>query len=349
MKNNDQSGPRLFEFFPDLADNIGYINLETSRSPVQQLSNLGHENLWIKRDDIVSTVYGGNKVRRLEFVLADAINKGKDRIVTMGAIGTNHGLATAIFCNRLGLKCTLLLFDQEITPYVRQNLALFHRYGAEIIYLKTIIRMSADYYITSRLKYPGAYFLYAGGSSPIGTLGAVNAALEFAEQVEQGQCPAPDFVICPTASNGTMAGLMLGFMFAGLDTQVIGVRVGMKKFGPLQFNTPGTVARMIKSVHKLMKKNSKMVPKLKFSKPVIIDDYFGGGYGRPTPEGNAALKIFEQKENIKLDPVYTGKTCAALLDFIKQPGRAEDTVLYWHTFNSVDFSKATQEPTLSSS
>jgi D-cysteine desulfhydrase len=110
------------------------VRLETSPSPVQRLEHLGHGNLWIKREDILSTVYGGNKVRKLEFVLADAIEKHRDRVVTLGALGTNHGLATAIFCQRLGLGCTLLLFDQPVTSYVRRNLLLDHKYGAELVH-----------------------------------------------------------------------------------------------------------------------------------------------------------------------------------------------------------------------
>jgi D-cysteine desulfhydrase len=338
MRSSDASQPALFDRLPELSGRIPWVNLETSPSPVQRLENLGHDNLWIKRDDVLSSVYGGNKVRKLEFVLADAIAKRKDRVVTMGALGTNHGLATAIFCRRMGLDCTLLLFDQPVTSYVRRNLLLAHHYGAELVYLKGVIRMGLDYYLGSRLRYRKACFLWAGGSSLLGTLGAVSGALELAAQVEQGLCPAPDYVICPTASNGTMGGLMLGFMLAGLETRVVGVRVSMKNVGPLPLNTPGTVTRMAKFVQRLIAKHASSMPDLKLEKPLLLEGYCGDGYGWPTPEGNRALELFREREGIELDPVYTGKTCAALLDFIGQPGHAGDAVLYWHTYNSIDHS-----------
>jgi D-cysteine desulfhydrase len=230
-----------------------------------------------------------------------------------------------------------------VTSYVRRNLLLAHKCGADLIYSKGVIRMGVDFYLKSRLKYRRARFLYAGGSSPLGTLGAVSGALEFAAQVEQGLCPIPDYVICPTASNGTMAGLSLGFMLAGLETRVIGVGVAMKSLGPLPLNTPGTVVRMMKSVHGLMARHSSSIPEARFEKPLILENYCGDGYGYPSTAGNRALEIFREREGIALDPVYTGKTCAALLDFIKEPGRADDTILYWHTYNSIDHSQEAQE------
>jgi D-cysteine desulfhydrase len=335
--------PALFDRFPALAGRIPWVRLETSPSPVQRLEHLGHGNLWIKREDILSTVYGGNKVRKLEFVLADAIEKRRNRVVTLGALGTNHGLATAIFCQRLGLGCTLLLFDQPVTSYVRRNLLLAHKYGAELVHSKNLIRIGIDYYLASRLSYRRACFLYAGGSSLLGTLGVVSGALELAGQVEEGLCPAPDYVICPTASNGTMAGLSLGFALAGLPTRVIGVRVSMKRFGPFPLNTPGTVLRMMKNVHRLMASYVPSIPEPRFERPHLLEDYCGEGYGRPSPAGNRALEIFREREGIALDPVYTGKTCAALLDFIRDPGHADDAILYWHTYNSIDRSREAQE------
>lgn len=335
--------PALFERFPELCGKIAWVRLETSPSPVERLRHLGHGNLWIKRDDILSTVHGGNKVRKLEFVLADAIARRKQRVVTVGAIGTNHGVATAIFCRRTGLACTLLLFDQPVTSYVRRNLLLAHAHGAELVHAKGVIRMGADFYFGARLRYRRACFLYAGGSSLLGTLGAVSGALELAAQVEEGLCPAPDWVFCPTASNGTMAGLSLGFALAGLETRVIGVRVSMKNVGPLPLNTPGTVLRMMKSVHRLIAKHAPSLPERSFEKPVLVQDYCGPGYGVPTPEGNRALEIFREREGIALDPVYTGKTCAALLDFIREPGRADDAILYWHTYNSIDHAEEARQ------
>jgi len=331
--------PAIFKCYPDLGDSIDYINLDTMPSQVHRLDNLGHGDLWIKRNDKLSTVYGGNKVRRLEFVLAEVLEKRKSRVVTLGAIGTNHGLATAIYCKRLGIKCKLILYDQEVTPYVRENLRLYHKYGADMVYAGNMINAGRRYYLDQRLRHPMSYFLYAGGSSPIATVGSVNAAFEFKEQLDRGDMPAPKYVICPTASNGTMGGLMLGFALAGIDTTVIGVRVGVDRWGPMEFNTPRTVKSMIRRVYKVLKRSSKMIPDVTVPEPVMLNDYVGKGYGYVTQESLRAVEIFKEKENIKLEPVYTGKTCAALLDFIKDKDRSNDTVLYWHTYNSVDLSE----------
>lgn len=343
MSSTESARPALFDRFPDLEGKIEWVRLDSSPSPVQQLQHLGHESLWIKREDIVSNVYGGNKVRKLEFVLADAIARHRERVVTIGALGTNHGLATAIYCRRLGLACTLLLFDQTVTSYTRRNLLLFHRHGAELVHSKSVIGMGLDFYLKKRFAYRNACFLYAGGSSTLGTLGAASGALELAGQVERGLCPAPDYVFCPNGSNGTMSGLILGFMLAGLKTQVIGVQVGMTHVGPVPIVSPGIILKKVKTVHRFLAGLSPSIPELEFEKPMLLGGYCGDGYACPTPEGNRAIAAFLEHENITLDPTYTGKTCAALLDFIKDPSHSGANILYWNTYNSIDHSKDAQE------
>ena len=137
-------------------------------TPVHPLKRLGLENIWIKRDDQSSPVYGGNKIRKLEFILAAAGQKKIRHLVTVGGIGTNHGLATAIFCDQLGIKCTLLLYYQPVTECVKHSLLLLGQFKVRLIYRKTLWRTMMNYYGIFRLKYPGAYFVYPGGSSTIG-------------------------------------------------------------------------------------------------------------------------------------------------------------------------------------
>ncbi len=334
--------PILFEKYPGLGRNIPWMPLDTSVTRVERLSGLGHENLWIKRDDTLSPHYGGNKVRKLEFILGEVLQKRVKRVVTIGGIGTNHGLATAIFCSRLGLACTLILFDQQLTPFVRHNLRLFYHYGADIIYHPGMYYTGLHYYLLQRLMHPRAYFLPAGGSSLAGTLGFVNAAFELVRQVEAGEMPRPDYIFCATASNGTLAGLSLGFALAGFKTTVAGVRAGIDRIGPVQFNTPAAAAALMKGVYGLMKRNCRDIPELRIEPPLILNDYVGAGYGIPTVKGLAAVERFREEAGIKLEPVYTGKTCAAVLDFIKETSHAHDTVLFWNTFNSVDLSRESE-------
>ncbi|HOD14749.1 MAG TPA: pyridoxal-phosphate dependent enzyme [Spirochaetota bacterium] len=332
------SVPALFERYPGLEGSISRISLGDFPTPVQQLKGLGHCNLWVKRDDLSSPLYGGNKVRKLEYILGDVMRRGKREVVTIGGIGTNHGLATAIYCRRLGLDATLIVFDQPVTSFVRQNLLLFHKHGARLVYAKNITAAGARFYITERLRRPDAYFLYAGGSSPLGALGFVNAAFELKKQIDGGMVPSPRYIICPLGSNGTMAGLSLGMLLAGVPARVIGVGVTQARLGPLHLATAQTVRSLMRDTLRLLRRACPGVPEVKIGEQRVIHDYFGGEYGLPTAAGIDAMRLFREKEGIKLEPTYTAKACACLLDFIKEPACADDAVLYWHTYNSADLS-----------
>lgn len=334
---DSENYPILFDYFPGLAESVSWTRLG-SPTPVHRLKHFHHDSLWIKRDDKTSESYGGNKVRKLEFLLGDVIKKNMPGVVTIGGIGTNHGLATAIYCRQLGLSCTLLLFHQPVTQYVRQNLLLFHKYGAELVYKGGVLKTGLYYYLAQLTRYRNAYAIYAGGSSPTGIVGFINAAFELKKQIEEGQLPMPDYIICPLGSAGTLTGLALGVKLAGLSSRVIGVRVTYSRLGPFQLATAKTVQALMEKTYRYLKGHSREIPDITISAPVILDDYFGDGYGYPTRAGMEALERFREHENIKLEPTYTAKTCAALLDFIGDSSHANDRILYWHTYNSVDLS-----------
>ena len=173
----------LFQKYPELVRKLPQLELGNFPTAVHPLQRLGIENFWIKRDDQSSPDYGGNKIRKLEIILAAACQKKIRHLVTAGGIGTNHGLATAIFCDQLGIKCTLLLYYQPVTESVQQSLLLLGRYKARLIYRKTLWRTMVNYFGIYRLKCPCAYFVYPGGSSTIGNIGYVNAAFELKNQI----------------------------------------------------------------------------------------------------------------------------------------------------------------------
>ncbi len=325
----------LFKAFPKLGQRAPYLWLDTEVTPVQRLAGVWPGGLYVKRDDLVSKAFGGNKVRKLEFALADAIKQGKTKVATMGGIGTNHGLATAIFAKKLGLDCDLYLFPQFVTEYARENLKLMHYYGARLILAENMAAMGVRYYLAGLID-RSAYFIYAGGSSPLSTLGLVNAAFELKAQIEAGQAPEPGYIFCPTASNGTLAGLSLGVQLSGLKSKVVGVRVGAAKMGPLHLNTMKTVKSMQRKTLELMNRLDPSVPKIEARPPRLLDEYIGEGYGFPTEEGNRALARFRDKGEIYLEPVYTAKTCAALLDFIDIENGKAGPYLYWQTNSSAD-------------
>jgi len=336
----------LFQKYPELGRKLPQLELGDFPTPVHPLQRLGIENFWIKRDDQSSAVYGGNKIRKLEFILAAAHRRKARHLVTLGGIGTNHGLATAIFCDRLGLKCTLLLYYQPVTGNVKQNLLLLAKSRARLVYRKTLWRTVLSYYGIYRLKYPAAYFVYPGGSSAIGNIGYVDAAFELKNQIDQGILPEPAVIFCPLSSGGTLTGLLLGVQLAGLNTQVIGVRVMPAHLGPFQACTPQTVEKQIRHTYGYLKKKCRDLPHISIRVPEIITDYLGSGYGSPTRAGSKASRLMQDKEGIRLDPTYTAKTFAAVLDYCRNHQVNRGPVLYWHTYSSVDLSNQAAEADL---
>ncbi|MCP4757692.1 MAG: pyridoxal-phosphate dependent enzyme [Proteobacteria bacterium] len=336
--SEESERPILFDRYPELADKIDWIRLGSFPTPVQRLERLGFENLWIKRDDVSSPVYGGNKARKLEFVLGEVKKKNKKRVTTFGGIGTNHGVATAVFCDKLGLGCRVLLFRQPVTGHVKRNLLLMQRYGADLVYKRTLWNTAVSFYTMQRLLHPTDYFLFAGGSNVPGAIGFVNAAFELKSQIEMGLMPEPATIFCAVGSNGTLAGLTLGASLAGLNTSVVGVQVSVPYLGPFQACTVGAVRKLMEKTYKYLGKRCGRIPKVVLKKPEIPDDYLGGGYGHPTLEGGKAYHILKSKEGINLDPCYTSKAFAAVLDHCRLHADDARPVLYWHTFSSVDLS-----------
>ncbi len=338
MTNIDQTLP-LFKEYPDLRERIPRVPLGSFPTPVRRLTGFDCENLWVKRDDLSSSAYGGNKVRKLEFILGDARERGRSEVVTIGGIGTNHGLATAIYCQRFGLRCTLLLFEQPVTRYVKRNLLLYRHFGARTIFTGSLPKTVLAYYLTYRLLHPAAHYVFAGGSNVLGTLGFVNAAFELRRQVEEGLLPEPHHIVCPLGSNGTLAGLTLGVRLAGLRSSVTGVRVTASHLGPFPASTLGAVAKLMAETLRFLRRNSAAVPEVSTAAPEVLDEYFGDGYGCPTAACCEAIDLMKRRENLSLEPTYTGKTFAAVLDMARRNRRRSDVVLYWHTYNSVDLSR----------
>lgn len=333
----------LFQKYPELVRKLPQLELGNFPTAVHPLQRLGIENFWIKRDDQSSPDYGGNKIRKLEIILAAACQKKIRHLVTAGGIGTNHGLATAIFCDQLGIKCTLLLYYQPVTESVQQSLLLLGRYKARLIYRKTLWRTMVNYFGIYRLKCPCAYFVYPGGSSTIGNIGYVNAAFELKNQIDQGILPEPAIIFCPLSSGGTLAGLALGVQLAGLNTRVLGVRVMPSHLGPFQACTPQTVEKQIQQTYGYLKKRCRDLPDISIRVPGILTNYLGNGYGAPTRAGSKAYNLMQEKEGITLDPTYTAKTFAAVLDYCRNHQVDRGPVLYWHTYNSVDLSNRAAE------
>tara|TARA_R110002049_G_scaffold12576_5_gene56156 strand:- start:6592 stop:7650 length:1059 start_codon:yes stop_codon:yes gene_type:complete len=322
----------LFNTFPELRSKIAIQAIASLPTPVEPLPL--SEYAWIKRDDLTHAQYGGNKIRKLEFIVADALQKKAKRIITVGAIGTNHGVATAMMCQQFGLECVIYLFDQPLTATVKQNLRLMQAYGAKLIYKGPLLKTMLAYYSSPYRMKSGSYFLFAGGSNLHGTLGFINAACELKGQIERGECPPPASIVCPVGSGATLAGLSYGSQLLGLETEIIGVRVAPKHLGPIPACTPGTVHKLMMETYRLLQKHCRQ----QIPRPAtvnLIDDFYGDGYGAATEQGQQAIERFKQA-GITLEQTYTGKAAAA---FLQQLERKNGAVLFWDTFNSRDMSE----------
>jgi 1-aminocyclopropane-1-carboxylate deaminase/D-cysteine desulfhydrase-like pyridoxal-dependent ACC family enzyme len=333
-----EDAPPLFKSYPRLGENIPWTRLGSYPTPVERLSNLGRalraDEIWIKRDDLLSNIYGGNKIRKLEFILADARSRGAKTLITVGGLGSNHTLALAAHSKNLGFRSVLVLFNQPKTHRVRENLILDSYFGAEMHYagshakLPLIVAREFFRYLLSGNK---PLYVPAGGTTPLSSLGYVNAAFELRKQVERGEMPKPDYIFVPAGTGGTIAGLILGSILSGLDTKIIGVNVSTK----LIINR-FAVSRLVGKTFNLMKRHFPNIPRLPSELGIaLLDSYIGNGYGHATQRAKEAVKVAALEEGLWIEETYTGKTFAAFLDFIKAHGKG--VFLFWHTFNSVDF------------
>jgi 1-aminocyclopropane-1-carboxylate deaminase/D-cysteine desulfhydrase-like pyridoxal-dependent ACC family enzyme len=330
--------PPLFKQFERLGDELSFRTLGTFPTPVRRLAALcavtGNGSLFIKQDDVSGLLYGGNKVRKLEFLLADALRQGAVRVITSGAAGSNHALATALYAQQAGLRATLILFDQPASCAVRNNLLMDARAGAETIYEEryerygTVLRELLDHYLRTEGRAP--YVIPAGGSSPVGVLGYVNAAFELRSQIENGLLPEPEAIYVPLGTMGTVAGLALGLSAAGLKSRIHAVRV-----------IPAAIASREKCAALIMETGRLLgwggVDGTGAEKCVIIDGgYFEPGYGLASPRVTDAVGAAQEREGLELDITYSGTAFAAFLSAALNK-KATGPLLFWNTKNSVPF------------
>lgn len=327
-----------------MAGRLPWTSLGAFPTPVEPLTALSEgtrARLFVKRDDLSSPRYGGNKVRKLEFLLADASRYDCRTLITLGGIGSNHALATTIHGGLLGMQVDLALYDQPPSSFVTRNLHACLAAGARPHYAGNIVRA----FLTSRRLYDARrrsgdapYFVMVGGTSLLGCLGHVSAALELAEQVRRGELPEPDRVVVPLGTCGTAAGLIAGLRLAGLRTRVVAVRVA----DPISAN--GFVLRhLTQRVLGFLHQHDPAVPRLRIGLRDfdLVTDHFGPGYGHPTPEAEDAISRAESR--LVLEPTYSGKALASCLDLCRRSD-AERTVLFWNTFNSAALPERTSPP-----
>ena len=337
----------LFEASPSLGKRLAYASLGELPTPVERLDMLaarvGAANLYIKRDDLSGVEYGGNKVRKLEFVLARAQADHRGAVITFGAVGSNHVLATAIYAQRLGLGCSGILHPQPITRGLTANLLKARSANARVYHCTST---QARRMLTAR------EFLYwtlrtgrkplvipLGGSSPLGVMGFVNAAFELKAQINAAMLPEPDVLYVTLGTMGTAAGLALGLRLAGLKTRIEAIRVVAPSVANEQ-----SYRQLYGSAHALIAGADPALATEAAATGGNIElrhDFFGRKYALFTEEGMAAVRLMNETEGINLDGTYTGKTLAALIADAKAGKLKGKTVLFWNTYNSRDLKTST--------
>lgn len=298
--------PTPLEYLPRLSDHLG-------------------REIFIKRDDVTPLAMGGNKLRKLEFLAADALREGADTLITAGAIQSNHVRQTAAVAAKLGLHCVALLenpIGTRAENYLTNgNRLLLDLFNTQVEMCDALTQPDVQLEeLATRIEAQGyrPYVIPVGGSNALGALGYVESALEIAQQCE-GAVELSSVVVA-SGSAGTHAGLAVGLEQLMPGAELIGVTVSRK------------VADQLPKVVALQQAVANSLELQANAEIKLWDDYFAPGYGTPNDEGLEAVKLLAQLEGILLDPVYTGKAMAGLIDGINQKRfKDEGPILFIHT------------------
>ncbi len=312
---------------------IHLAHLPTPLEPMENLSReLGGPNLWIKRDDCTGMSTGGNKTRKLEYLMADALEQGADIVLTQGATQSNHARQTAACCARLGVDCHILLEDRTESNNdnynYNGNVFLDHLHGATTEKRGGGLDMAAEMEtVAEKFRSQGrnAYTIPGGGSNPIGALGYVNCAMELITQANDADLRI-DHLVHATGSAGTQAGLITGLqgMNAGVPLLGVGVRAPKEKQEENVYNLAVATAEKVGCPGAVKREDV-----------VANCDYVGEGYGIPAPSTIEAITMLAKLEGILLDPVYSGKGMAGLIDLCRKGQFERDqNVVFLHTGGS---------------
>ena len=304
---------------------LEFIGAPTPLEYLPRFSDYIGRDIFIKRDDVTPLAMGGNKLRKLEFLAADALREGADTLVTAGAIQSNHVRQTAAVAAKLGLHCVALLENPMGTNaenYLSNgNRLLLDLFNTQVEMCDAMTDPNAQLAeLATRIEAQGfrPYVIPVGGSNALGALGYVESALEIAQQCEGAVSISS--VVVASGSAGTHAGLAVGLEQVMPDAELIGVTVSRK------------VADQLPKVVTLQQEIARSLELTAHAGITLWDDYFAPAYGIPNDEGMEAVKLLARLEGILLDPVYTGKAMAGLIDGISQKRfKDEGPILFVHT------------------
>ncbi len=344
----ERKEPILFEAYPGLKGKVPWMSILTNvPTPVDRLTELEKAlnisgAIYIKRDDKDHDVYGGNKLRKFEFIFGGVKEKKKKGVMTFGGVGTNHGLACAILAKDLNIKCDLFLATQPLTWHVQRSLLLFDYFGAKLHYSKGYVGLVLKG-LLFRLFHPKYSIMLPGGSlllgkgSPLGTIGYINAAFELKKQIDDGVFPKPDVIFVACGSTGTAAGLIAGLKLLYLDIKVHAVAVSDE-----MFVSPKSIMINSNKTLEYLQEKDDAVPKVRVDVNdfIVVSGYLGSEYGVKTKRGQEAVDLTTKLEGkrlgFKTETTYTGKAMSAMFDYYKEDKNKSKKVLYWNTYNSND-------------
>lgn len=313
----------LVDLFPGLAV-LPRAELCTLPSPVHRVEHPAiHGEMWIKRDDLNAPACGGNKARSLEFLLG-GIGPG-DTVITVGGAGSTHILSTLHHAASLGARVDAYRWTHDMNPVADSVSAVIEvRVPTSIVSRSTLISLTIARYTAWKTR---ARYVPIGGSSPLGILGHVNAALELGMQIRAGALPMPEKVVIPLGSGGTTAGLLLGFAIAGLPIEVVGARVG-----PRAVVHRRRVMTLVRRTSSLIRRlTGEKLPAVDPSRLRIVHAVYGGAYGRTLTDSEDAATILRDAARIKLDGTYSAKAWVAALAECRS---TRGPILFWLTFDA---------------
>ncbi len=314
-----------------LTGHLPRLSLGFFPTPVEPLSRLaktlGGPRLLIKRDDQTGLATGGNKTRKLEFSVAEALRQGADTLITLGAVQSNHCRQTAAAAARYGLRCILVIRGHAPAD-ITGNLLLDHLLGAQVVFSgqRTREEIAAQVMADQQAAGYHPYFIPLGASNEVGAAGFVAAMEELDSQLKEQHIHV-DRIVFASSSAGTQAGLCVGAKAVGFPGQIAAIAIDSTR--------PELQAEVAKIAVPLIQRLNLDLP-FTTDEVVVYDGYLGAGYSIMGEPEREAIQLLARHEGILLDPVYTGRAMAGLVDLISQGEFAEDeTILFWHTGGSV--------------
>lgn len=326
----------IFNRYPSLQKSLPFLRLAELPTPIHRISELeealGVDRVWLKRDDVSALEYGGNKIRKLEFLLAAAKLNGCTQVITFGSLASNHALATSINCRRLGLNCVAILTPEPATDTVRRALRYHQLLGTRLEVAQTYAETrSTANRLRQELGEQNCYEIPLGGSSWLGAIGFVNAGLELAQQIAAGSLVKPDRIYLGCGTAGSVAGLALGLMLAGIETSIQAIQVTPDSMQPAKL-----FRDLFRSTNQELNAREDLIPLLDVSESgvEVRNDQLGEGYAIPTAAAREAAKLLQNYAGLPASLTYTAKALAGLMADAGRGILTGKNVLFWNTYNS---------------